>query len=303
MNTTNTKPTDTNSSDTNTSDTNTNDPATASPLGATADGNTPGASNDNAALGDIPCNDNSVHGGTPDTTDLVARPEVVRYVRAMLARYGIPPQDMPDAIADVQADSIEAARAQRMPATLEQWKALAAKIAVCWAVDRLRDAEVRDKYDAGLCDDADAYLLPTLYWEHRDPVDTKRYLAILKDLFDSGQMPEHGAEILWGEAEQVPHKEIAAEIGVTRNVVRNRLFRMRATFRAKLGALGLLALLLLLFVLPLPAHHEEVGAPAPQTEPPESTPPARCMPARDAGADQPLQKSSSAVRPNCVIPD
>jgi DNA-directed RNA polymerase specialized sigma24 family protein len=293
MNTTNTK----------TTDTSTNDPATASPLGATAGSNTPGASNDNATYGSIPGNDNAVRGGIPDTTQLVARPEVVRYVRAMLARYGIPPQDMADAIADVQADSIEAARAQRMPATLEQWKALAAKIAVCWAVDRLREAEVRDKYDAGPCDDADAYLRPTLYWEHRDPVDTKKYLAVLKDLFDSGQMPEHGAEILWGEAEEIPHEEIAAELGVTRNVVRNRLFRMRARFRAKLGALGLLALLLLVFVLPVPVHHEEVGAPAPQTKPPEPTPPARCVPARDAGADQPSQKSSSAVRPNCVIAD
>jgi DNA-directed RNA polymerase specialized sigma24 family protein len=298
MNTTNEK-----TNDTNTSDTNTNDPATASPLGATAGSHAPDASNDNAAHGDIPGNDNAVHGGVPDTTELVARPEVVRYVRAMLARYGIPPQDMPDAIAEVLTDSIEAARAQRMPATLEQWKALAAKIAVCQAVDRLREAEVRDKYDAGLCDDPDAYLRPTLHWEHRDPVDTKRYLAILKDLFDSGQMPEHGAEILWGEAEDVPHEEIAAEIGVTRSVVRNRLFRMRATFRAKLGALGLLALLLFLFVLPVPVHHEEVGAPAPQTKPPEPTPPVRCVPARDAGADQPSQKSSSAVRPNCVIPD
>ena len=99
---------------------------------------------------------------------------------------------------------------------------------------------MRDKYDAGLCDDADAYVRPTLHWEHADPVDTKRYLAVLKELFDSGQMPEHGAEILWGEAEEVPHAEIAAEIGVTTTVVDNRLFRMRARFRARLAALGML---------------------------------------------------------------
>jgi hypothetical protein len=56
-------------------------------------------------------------------------------------------------------------------------------------------------------------------------------------------------------------------------------------------------------LLPVPVHHEEVGAPARQTKPPEPTPPARCVPARDAGADQPSQQSSSAVRPNCAIAD
>src|SRR5260370_7467703 len=130
---------------------------------------------------------------------------------------------MADAIAEVQADSIEAARARGMPATIAQWKALAATIAVRWAIDQLREGEVRDKYDAGPCDDPDAYLRPTLYWEHRDPVDTKRYLAILKDLFDSGQMPEHGAEILCGEAEDVPHAQLAPHLAVTPKLHPHRL--------------------------------------------------------------------------------
>lgn len=63
---------------------------------------------------------------------------------------------------------------------------------------------------------------------------------MLQGLFDSGQMPEHGVEILFGEADEVPHAEIAAELGVTRTVVDNRLYRMRARFRARLGALGML---------------------------------------------------------------
>jgi DNA-directed RNA polymerase specialized sigma24 family protein len=198
------------------------------------------------AAATAPGNDNPRRAGVADTTPLVARPDVVRYVRAVLRRYGIAPQDMDDAVADVQADAIEAARAGAMPRTVAQWKALAATIAARWAIDRLREAEVRDRYDAGLCEDPDVYLRPTLHWEQRDPVDTKRYLAILKDLFDSGQMPEHGAEILWGEAEDVPHDEIAAEIGVSRKVVDKRLFRMRALFRARLAALGILPLMLLL---------------------------------------------------------
>jgi DNA-directed RNA polymerase specialized sigma24 family protein len=185
-----------------------------------------------------PDNDNAMSGAVLDTTPLLAHRDLVRNVQAVLRRYGVAAQDMADAIAEVQADSIEAARARRVPADLAEWKALAVTIAVRRAIDGLRQAEVRSRYDAGLCDDADAYGRPTLHWEHRDPVDTKRYLAILKELFDSGQMPEHGAEILQGEADEVPHKEIAAEIGVSRKVVDKRLFRMRATFRARLAALG-----------------------------------------------------------------
>lgn len=208
----------------------TTDSTTAPPLGAMPDHGTL-----------APSNDNATRDSAPDTTHLVARPDVVGRLRATLWRYGVASQDMADAIADVQADSIEAARAGRMPGGPAQWKALAVTIGVRRAIDRLRETEVRGKYDAGLCDDADAYGCPTLYWEHRDPVDTKGYLAVLGELFDSGQMPEHGAEILWGDADEVPREEVAAEIGVSKTAVSNRLFRMRARFRERLDALGMLS--------------------------------------------------------------
>jgi DNA-directed RNA polymerase specialized sigma24 family protein len=215
----------------------------------------------------LPANDNGRRGDTPDTTPLVARPEVAQSIRATLRRYRVAPQDMGDAIADVQAESIEAARARAMPCDLAQWKALATTVGARWALDRLRKAKVRRKYDAGFCDDPDAYLRPTLRWEHADPVDTKRCLAVLKGLFDAGQMPEHGEEILQGEADGVPHDEIAAEIGVSTTVVDNRLSRMRAKFRARLAALGMLALaLLLLFALLSPGRDVKVSAPRPAGE-------------------------------------
>jgi len=255
---------------------NTIDPATASPLGATAEGDTPG-----------PGNDNAMNDGIPDTTQLAAHPGVVRGIRATLRRYRVTSQNMPDAIADVQTEAIEEARARGMPRGLAQWKALAKTIAVHWALDRLREAKRRSKYDAGLCDNADAYLRPTLHWEHRDPVDTKRYLAVLKDLFDSGQMPEHGEEILQGEADEVPHAEIAAEIGVSTTVVDNRLSRMRAKFRARLAALGMLTLLVLLFALPSPVA--DVAAPAPEVMPAKPPPPACSISSRDAGTPPPSE--------------
>jgi DNA-directed RNA polymerase specialized sigma24 family protein len=186
-----------------------------------------------------PGNDNAARGVVADAASLLAHPEVVRSLRTTLRRYRVAPEDMADAVAEVQTESIETACRGGKPSGLGEWKALATTIAVHRAVDRLREAKVRRKYDAGLCDDADAYLRPTLHWEHRDPVDTRRYLGILKELFDSGQMPEHGQEILQGEADGVPLVEIAAELGIRASVVRGRLFRMRARFRARLAALGM----------------------------------------------------------------
>jgi len=122
-------------------------------------------------------NDNGTTIATPDTTSLITLDSVVRYVAGTLRRYGVEMQDMPDADAG-------------------EWRALCTTIAARWATDGLREKEVADKYDAGLCDEPDAYVKPTLEWEGRDPVDTKRYLAVLKGLFDSGQMPEDGAEII-----------------------------------------------------------------------------------------------------------
>jgi DNA-directed RNA polymerase specialized sigma24 family protein len=215
----------------------------------------------------VPANDNAVRGGIPDATAPIAHPEVVRSLRATLRRHRVAQQEIDDAIAEVQAESIEAARTRATPCDLAQWKALATTVAVHWALDRLREARVRSKYDAGLCDDADSRSRPTLLWEHADPLDTKRYLAVLKGLFDAGQMPEHGEEILQGEADGVLHEEIAAEIGVSTTVVHNRLARMRAKFRARLAALGMLALaLLLLFGLLSPGGKAVVSAPPPARE-------------------------------------
>jgi DNA-directed RNA polymerase specialized sigma24 family protein len=253
--------------------------------------------------GELPTgNDNATLGGTLDTTPVVAKKAVVKYIRTTLRRYGVAWRDMGEAIAEVQADSIEAARTKRMPANAAEWKALTATIAVRWAIDRLREAEVRAKYDAGLCEDADLYSSPMLHSEQRDPVDTKRFLAILKDLFDSGEMPEAGAEILWGEAEGVPHAEIAAELGVSESIVKNRLFRMRAKFHARLTALGMLTVMLLLLGVLFAPAGDVATPPPPQPKPVESVPEERCPPGWDAGT--PISKNPTPnVRRNCALPD
>jgi len=236
-------------------------------------------------------NDNATGGGGPDTTPLLAHPDVVRYLRATLRRYGVTAANMADAIADVQLRSLEAARARRMPADLGQWKALGATVAARWAVDRLREAEAHDKYDAGLCDDPDAEERPPLRKDDRDPIDRERYLAVLRELIDSGEMPDGAAEILSGEAERLSHAEIAAEVGLSRSAVRNRLRRMRAKFRARLAALGMLAVALLLLLASLLAPKRDVAAPA-----------LRRLPESEGGA-APAKNPPIPARSNRVLPD
>jgi DNA-directed RNA polymerase specialized sigma24 family protein len=248
-------------------------------------------------------NDNAAILCIPDTTSLVAHRDVVRYVRGTLRRYGVEAQDMPDAIAEVQTDAIEVARKKRMPADLEQWKALCVTIASRWAIDQLREAEVRDRYDAGLSDEADRYMSPMLHWEQRDPVDTKRYIALLKEMFDSGQMPENGEEILQDAADEVAQEVTAAELGISENTVKLRLFRMRARFHAKLAALGMVTLMTMLLLFTLLAPLGGVGAPAPQTNHAGSGTPAPSAPAPDAGKTGPTEKSTEPVKPNRDLPD
>jgi DNA-directed RNA polymerase specialized sigma24 family protein len=228
-------------------------------------------------------NDKVTPGGIPDTTPLVAHPDVVRSIRAALRRHRVARQDVDDAIADVLVECIEAARARGAAYSLAQWRALATTIAVHWALDRLREAKARSKSDVGLCDDADDHLRPTLRWEHIDPIDAKRYLAVLQDLFDSGQMPEYGEQILQAEADEVPREEIAAEIGVGKKAIRNRLYRMRSRLRARLAALGMLSVVLLLLLgrLMWPVGGPNVAAP--RTTQVDAAAPVGSVDERDAG--------------------
>jgi DNA-directed RNA polymerase specialized sigma24 family protein len=233
----------------------------------------PPSSNDNAALLAL-----------ADTTAFAALPYVVRGIRTTLRSFRVPSREMEDAIADVHTEAIAHARRRGMPATVARWKALTTTIARRWALDRRRAAKVRKKYDAGFCENPDAYLSPTLHWEQRDPVDTQRYLAILKELFDSGQMPEDGQAILQDAADEVPQADTAAELGITENAVKKRLVRMRARFRARLVTLGMLTLMMLLLLSSLVGSVGGVAAPAPPTQTTEETPSVRAERAADASA-------------------
>jgi DNA-directed RNA polymerase specialized sigma24 family protein len=125
-----------------------------------------------------------------------------------------------------------------MPADLDRWKALARAIAKHFAIDERRKKDVRDKYDVGLCEEPDQHG-PIERHRPPDPVDTKRYLAVLKERFDSGAMPAMGGEILCDAADEVPQEETAEETGLSKRQVRFRLGQMRDRFAQRLVVLGL----------------------------------------------------------------
>jgi len=182
-------------------------------------------------------NDNAQLRGTADTTVLAAHPAFVKCVRDTLIRQGRR-NYLEDDIPEVQLRAIEAARVGPMPPDLPRWTALGCRIAKLYAIDLRRKWQVRKKYDTGLCEEPDAHG-PIEVERGRDPVDTQRYLAVLKDQFDRSEMPDMGGEILWDAAEDVPQEETAAEIGLSEQTVKRRLRAMRERFSRRLDDLGL----------------------------------------------------------------
>jgi len=192
-----------------------------------------------AAAGGAPGNDNGVGGGIADTTALAAHPEVAAALKGTLHKYGRRPQELEDDVPEVLARAIESARRGPMPRDLAAWKALATTIAPRYAIDAQRARLVRRRLGAEVGEDPERCWLPELA-TRRDPVDTQRFLAVLREMFQAGRMPEMGGEILWGVAEGVSQKEIGEETGLTERQVEGRLLKMRRVFRARLEQLGML---------------------------------------------------------------
>jgi hypothetical protein len=194
-------------------------------------------------------NDNGDAVATPDTTACLTHPELVDTIRGTLVHNGRRGAQLDDDVAEVQTRALEAARKRRMPAHLGEWKALSATIAVRYVADLREHAMQWAKYDVGLCEDPDEHVMVIEHDRGRDPVDTKRYIAVLKAQFEAGDMPEQGEEILVGVADGLSETEIAEETGLSERQVEYRLGKMRALFAARLAELGMLVLLVVVGAL------------------------------------------------------
>jgi hypothetical protein len=173
-----------------------------------------------------------------DTTAMLAHKSVVSAITGALVRRKRRARHLADDVPEVQLRCLKAARRGPMPKDVGEWCALGVTVARRYAKRQRQRERTRALHDDGPYDDEKAYVRAE--WEHgRDPVDTERYIAVLKGLFRSGQMPEMGMEILWAVAESVTQTEIAQETGLTGNQVEYRLRCMRVAFQERLDELGM----------------------------------------------------------------
>jgi DNA-directed RNA polymerase specialized sigma24 family protein len=200
---------------------------------------------------------------TPPRHPLV-HPDVLLAIACTLRKRGVRKDDVPDGVAEVQARSLESTRNGEAPTDTSGWAKLCTTIATCFAVDEGRKKAASAKLDAGLCGTPDDHgpLAPS--GEPRDPVDARRQMAVLETLASAEQL-----RILASIAAGMTHKEIAEDLGISEQAVRDRLVRLRARFRMRLAALGMTALLVLMAVL-LAAPLGGVALLAPGSVPPRA---------------------------------
>ncbi len=171
--------------------------------------------------------------------EIVAERVFVRPVETTLRGFGVRKQDMEDAVAEVQCRTLEYVRGKALPETAEEWVALGTTIARNWQLDLKKRRKTDAKYCAGLCEAPDKEVGLEAPVDRRDMVDSGRMVGVLREMFDAGQMPARGDEILDCKQAGMTSKEIGEELGLSAAVVRQRLATMRKAFRSRLVRLGL----------------------------------------------------------------
>jgi len=170
--------------------------------------------------------------------DIVATREFVRPIETTLRGFGVRRQDLEDGVAEVQCRTLAHVRGKALPQTVEEWVALGTTIARNWQLDLKKRRKTDAKYCAGLCEEPDEQVGLEAAVDRPDAVDTGRMLGVLRKMFDAGEMPEQGDEILEGVQAGMTSKAIAEDLGLSAVLVRQRLATMRKAFRSRLVKLG-----------------------------------------------------------------
>jgi RNA polymerase sigma factor (sigma-70 family) len=169
----------------------------------------------------------------------LTHPEVTQTLLATLTTNGIEPRNLEDAIQDVHVKVLASFQnGAPVPSDLDAMKALCATVARHHAIDTLRRRRA-SKLDVRFTGDPERHALPEPTRRTRDPVDARRQLEVLRDLFREGKMPERGADILEGVAWGVTYDQLARELGISHRAVEGRLRTMRRLYRARMSRLGL----------------------------------------------------------------
>jgi len=213
------------------------------------------------------------------TIKMIHASEVVRPIQTTLRSFGVKKQDLEDGVAEVQTRTLEYLRDKPLPAEIEQWVALCVTIARSWRLDEKKKQKTDRKYCEGLCEDPDQHIGLEPERGVCELLDARRMLRELEAQFDAGEMPDKGDEILDCMQAGMSYPETAVELGITADVARMRLRRMRELFKARLGRLGIPGML---FVLVMLASGSAMAAngPGPTAAPaqvPVPPPRARCV--------------------------
>jgi DNA-directed RNA polymerase specialized sigma24 family protein len=208
--------------------------------------------------------------------ELLTHRDVTTAVSRILRCAGIRPQDMGDGVGDVQLRVLHSLRnkpALMWPATVEAWKGLAITATKSLLYDRWKKAKRRTKLgDVGVVvEDADAHAAEGRRLSERDPLDHQKGLQLLDQFLAESKKGDLDARILDAMLDDKDQAEIAAELGLTHQQVRDRVRVIRATFGAKVTAvLGSGALALFLFLRgPAEPRYYALG---PETSFTEATP-------------------------------
>jgi hypothetical protein len=92
-----------------------------------------------------------------------------------------------------------------------------------------------------VCEDPDAYLQPPVAGGSRERLDAVRVVRVLEEMFENGQMPALGDEILDCRQAGMSFEEVGAELGIDGEDARSRWRRMRDKLRRRLRTLGITA--------------------------------------------------------------
>jgi RNA polymerase sigma factor (sigma-70 family) len=169
----------------------------------------------------------------PPLTVPLAAATVRTEITSELKRRGVGGDDLHDLVQETLA---RAFALHDRPRSLDQCTTLARVIARNVAVDHLRRAIVRSRYDSN-ADPDDQLDADELLMDARDPVDRCRQLALMKREADRGSLSRRALAIVLAVSESVAQTEIAAELGVCHQTVRNDLWRARKSFQAAWSAL------------------------------------------------------------------
>jgi DNA-directed RNA polymerase specialized sigma24 family protein len=204
---------------------------------------------------------------TTMTIHLIHHADVTRPIKTTLRSFGVPKQDLEDGVAEVQTRTLEHLQGKALPEGIEQWVALCTTIARNWRLNEKEKRKTEQKYCTGLCEEPDNYVGIEPRVDRPDDVDARRMVAVLQQMFDAGEMPEKGDEILDCVQAGMTGPETATELGITLDAVRWRLDRMRDAFERRLATLGLTGMMLLLVLLAAgPASAASLAPPPSPTE-------------------------------------